>query len=192
MARFRRFACLALVLAGTSAWTVEPVRVANEGGIKNAWTLPAGAKLPTPAYPPQFADRALEVCVGIGYLLNADGSTSHYALLKSWNSESGEREPASGFWAAFAQASAAALQQWRFQPRPEVKRPVPVYTVATMLFGKQGATITPELRQRCAIPNLARHLAAIRADPGKRRLLDTDLFDRMLLKPEDFSRPSSY
>jgi len=92
MARFRHFAFLALVLAGNLAWAVEPVRVANEGGIKNAWTLPPGTRLPAPAYPPKFSDRALEVCVGIGYLLNADGTTSHFALLKGWNSESGERE----------------------------------------------------------------------------------------------------
>lgn len=185
MARFRRFAWLTLVLAGAvPAFAAEPVRVANEGGIKNAWTLPPGVKLSAPAYPPQFADRAVQVCVGVGYLIDADGSTSHFALLKGWNSEGGEREPAEGFWAAFAQASAAALQQWRFQPRPEVTRPVPVYTVATMLFGKQGTALPPELRRRCAITNLARHLADIHADPGKRRLLDTELFDRMQLKPE--------
>lgn len=192
MACSRRFASWALVLLSVPAFAAEPIRVANEGGIKSAWTLPPGTRLPTPVYPPQFADRAMEVCVGIGYLLNADGGTSHYTLLKGWNSESGEREPAAGFWAAFAEASAAALQQWRFQAQPEVSRPVPVYTVATMLFGKQGAAISPELRRRCAIPNLARHLAAIRADPRKRRLLDTSLFDRMLLKPEDFSRPPNY
>lgn len=188
MACFRYIATLALILASVPVMAVEPIRVANEGAIKNAWTLPAGARLPTPVYPPQFSDRALEVCVGIGYLLNADGSTSDFALLKGWNSESGEREPAKGFWAAFAQASAVALQQWRFQPRPEVQRPSPVYTVATMMFGKQGATLSPELRRRCSIPNLAEHLAIIRADPAKRRILDTNLFDRMLLKPADYMR----
>lgn len=192
MACFRRSAYLALVLASASAFAAEPIRVVNEGGIKSAWTLPAGAKLSAPAYPPQFAARALEVCVGVGYLVNADGSTSDFALLKGWNSESGEREPASGFWAAFAEASAAALQQWRFQSRPEVRRPVPIYTVATMLFGKQGAAVSPELRRRCSIPNLARHLAAIRADPSKRRLLDTDLFDRMRLEAGDFNNPPGY
>jgi hypothetical protein len=189
MSCFRRFACGALVLAGLPVFAAEPVRVANEGAIKSVWTLPAGTRLPTPAYPPKFSDRALEVCVGIGYLVNADGSTSHFAMLKGWNSEGGEREPAPGFWAEFAQASAAALQQWRFQPRPEVSRPVPVYTVATMLFGKQGSALSADLRRRCAIPNLAQHLTAIRADPRKRRVLDTDLFDRMLLNPKDFAKP---
>lgn len=187
MACFHRLACWVLLLASASGWAADQVRVVNEGGIKNAWTLPAGARLPTPVYPPQFSGSALEVCVAIGYLVNADGSTSDFALLKGWNSGVGEREPEDGFWAAFAQASAAALQQWHFQPRPEVTRPVPVYTVATMLFGKQGVAISPELRRRCAIPNLPQHLAAIRADPSKRRQLNTDLFDRMQLKPEDFT-----
>lgn len=190
--RFRPlFVCL-LALAGGSAWALDPIRVANEGGIKNAWTLPPGTQLAAPAYPAQFADRAMEVCVGIGYLINADGSTSDFALLKAWNSETGDREPASGFWAAFAQASAAALQQWRFQPRPEVGRPVPVYTVATMSFGRQGAMASSELRRRCTIANLHQHLAALRADPGRRRQLNEDLFDRMQLKPEDFTGARRY
>ena len=55
-----------------------------------------------------------------------------------------------------------------------------------MLFGKQGTALPPELRRRCAITNLARHLADIRADPRKRRVLDTELFDRMQLGPEGF------
>lgn len=185
--RLRRLSVCILLLAVAAAWALDPIRVANEGGIKNAWMLPPGAKLVAPAYPPQFAARGLEVCVGIGYLINADGSTSDFALLKAWNSETGEREPDSGFWAAFAQASGAALQQWRFQPRPEIARPTPVYTVATMLFGKQGAPVSPELRRRCTIDNLPQHLAAIRGDPSKRRQLDSDLFDRMQLKPEDFN-----
>lgn len=187
MACFRRFACGALVLAGLPAFAAEPIRVANEGAIKSAWTLPTGAKLAAPAYPAQFADSAPDVCVSIGYLINADGSTSDFALLKAWNSEAGEREPVPGFWAAFAQASAAALQQWRFQPVPELDRPIPLYTVATMSFGSQGALAAPESRRRCSIPNLARHLAAIRADPSKRRLLNADLFGRMRLEKEDFT-----
>jgi hypothetical protein len=70
----------------------------------------------------------------------------------------------------------------------EVRRPAPVYTVATMSFAKQGAMTSPELQRHCRIPDLSQHLAAIRADPGKRRLLRSDLFDRMQLKPEDFTR----
>lgn len=186
MACLIRFAFTVLVFTIASAGAAEPVRVVNEGDIKQAWTLPAGTRLAAPVYPSQFSARGPEVCVGIGYLLNPDGSTSDFAMLKGWNSETGEREPTDGFWAAFAGAGAAAVQQWRFQPRPEVQRPVAVYTVATVMFGKQGAMLSPELRRRCSIPNLARHLADIRADPGAQRLLNTDLFDRMLLKPKDF------
>ncbi len=182
----RRLSVCMLLLAAGAAWGLDPIRVANEGGIKNAWMLAPGAKLAAPAYPPQFATRGLDVCVSIGYLINADGSTSDFALLDGWNSETGTREPEAGFWAAFAQASGAALQQWRFQARPEIARPTPVYTVATLLFGKAGATVSPELRQRCKIANLPEHLAAIRADPGKRRQIDVHLFDRMQLNRDDF------
>ncbi|TWI06250.1 TonB-like protein [Luteimonas cucumeris] len=189
MARLHSSAFAVLVLFSTSVFAIEPIRVANEGDIKQAWTLPPGTRLAAPVYPTQFAERGLEVCVAVGYLLNPDGSTSDFAMLKGWNSESGVHEPAAGFWAAFAEAGAAAVRQWRFQPRPEVQRPVPVYTVATMLFGKEGATLAPELRRRCSISNLPQHLANIREDKDARRLLDTDLFDRMQLKPVDFMRP---
>lgn len=175
-----------LLLASGAAVAADPIRVANEGGIKNAWMLAPGAKLAAPAYPPQFASRGLDVCVSIGYLINADGSTSDFALLDGWNSETNTREPEEGFWAAFAQASGAALQQWRFQPRPEIARPTPVYTVATMSFGKPGATASPELRQRCKIADLHEHLSIIRADPGKRRQIDVHLFDRMQLDRDDY------
>lgn len=186
MAGFHHWTWVVLLVISAPTLAVEPVRVANEGDIKQAWTLPAGVHLAAPVYPPQFVERGLEVCIAVGYLLNPDGSTSDFAMLKGWNSESGTREPADGFWAAFAEAGAAAVQQWRFQPRPEVERPVPVYTVATMMFGKKGATLSPELRRHCTIPSLARHLADLRGDKKARRLLDTELFDRMRLEQEDF------
>src|SRR5688500_6623098 len=115
----------ALLIASTcaSAFAADMIRVVNEGGIRDVWTLPAGFKLATPTYPTEYAAQQAEACVAIGYLVNPDGSTSDFALLKSWTSTNVPSRSAQEYWTAFAQASAQALSQWRFEPRPEVKAP---------------------------------------------------------------------
>lgn len=155
----------------------DMIRVVDEGGIRDEWTLPPGYKLVLPGYPAQFADQQAEACVAIGYLINPDGSTSGFALLKRWTAADVPGRPSQDYWAAFAQSSAQALSQWRFQPRAEVKVPRSVYTVATFLFAAKSA----QLRGRCALPGLAAHLRGLRQDPGTRRKMDAALFDRLEL-----------
>ena len=48
---------LSLILA-TLAWPAmasERIRIVNEGGIQDEWTLPPGAKLAVPGYPAEHA-----------------------------------------------------------------------------------------------------------------------------------------
>lgn len=168
-----------LGLPCTAACAPDRIRVVDEGGIRDEWTLPPGYELVLPGYPAQYADRQAEACVAIGYLVNPDGSTSGFALLKSWAAADVPGRPGQDYWAAFAQSSAQALSQWRFQPRAEVKVPRPVYTVATFLFAAKSA----QLRGRCAIPDLAAHLRELRQDPGSRRKMDATLFDQLELDP---------
>ena len=137
-----------------------------------------------PPTPPQYAAQQAEACVAIGYLINPDGSTSDFALLKSWTSANVPSRSTQEYWSAFAQASAQALSQWRFQPRPEVQAPRPVYTVATLLFAAQ----TPQLRDRCAIPDLAARLRELRGDSGSRRKMNVDLYDRLDVDPLRYER----
>src|SRR5688572_4253854 len=165
MPRPRALFALLLALSCAPVFAADMIRVVNEGGIRDEWTLPAGYKLALPAYPVEQAAKPAEACVAIGYLVNPDGSTSDFALLKSWTSTNVPSRSAQEYWTAFAQASAQALSQWRFEPRPEVKAPRPVYTVATLLFAAQ----TPQLRARCAIPDLAAKLRELRGDSGLRR-----------------------
>ncbi len=92
------------------------VRVVDEGGLRDAWTLAEGAVLAAPGYPAEFAGRGDNVCLAIGYAVRPDGTTSDFSLLKAWNSASGDQEPVAGYWDSFAQAGAAALSEWRFRP----------------------------------------------------------------------------
>ena len=133
----------------------ERARIVNEGGIRDQWMLADGIKLAAPGYPAAFAERGDNVCVAIGYAIKPDGTTSDFVALKSWSSSTGDKEPVDGFWDAFTQAGAGALSQWKFKPRPEVAKPQPTYTVATMHFMGKEATDAGVLRSHCSISDLA-------------------------------------
>lgn len=169
--RFHTVLTLTLLTASLAAplQAAEPVRVVSEGGIRDEWMLADGVKLVAPAYPAAFARRGDNVCMAVGYLINPDGTTSDFSLLKAWaSSTGGDKEPEPGFWAAFAKVGAVALAQWRFKPRPEVASPRPTYTVSTMtMMGKQAEDIVA-LRKRCAIEDLAATKAALE-DLARRR-----------------------
>jgi hypothetical protein len=184
MTRPRALFALSMALSCAHVFAADKIRVVNEGDIRDEWILPAGFKLAVPTYPAEYAAQRAEACVAIGYLVNADGSTSDFALLKSWTSANVPSGSTREYWSSFAQASAQALSQWRFQPRPEVQAARPVYTVATLLFAAQ----TPELRARCAIPNLAARLRELRGESGTRRRMDVDLYDRLDVDPLRYER----
>lgn len=175
----RSVALVAAMLAG-DADASEKIRIVNEGGIRDEWMLAPGAKLPVPAYPEAYAGNQAETCVAIGYLLNPDGTTSDFALLKAWGAAE-PRKDRDTYWGVFAQHASNALAHWAFVPRPEVTSPRPVYTVATFLFASSSPV---ELRKRCAIPNLALRLVELRQDnKAKRRMAGNDLFDRLDIDP---------
>ena len=163
------FSLCALAAAAQAA---DRVRIVNEGGIRDQWMLADGIKLAAPGYPSAFAERGDNVCVAIGYAIKPDGTTSDFTLLKNWSSSTGDKEPVTGFWDAFAQAGAGALAQWKFKPRPEVATPHPTYTVATMHFMGREATDAGVLRSHCSISDLAalvKHDRSIWEDPENSR-----------------------
>lgn len=162
------FAAGLLSLVAAASAGAQSVRVVNEGGIRDEWTLSPGTKLAAPGYPGAFADRGDNVCLAVGYRVNPDGSTSDFSLLRSWSSSTGESEPAEGFWDAFSQVSVAALQQWKFAPKPEIKVPRAVDTVATMTFMGKQAEDPAGLRAKCEIKDLAAFLEQVKADMAKR------------------------
>ena len=170
------FAAAIVLASGVHA--EEKVRVANEGGIRDAWMLAPGAKLAAPGYPAQFAGKGDNVCVAMGYRINPDGSTSDYSLLKSWSSSGGEKEPADGFWDAFSLASAAALQQWKFAPKPEVGTPRAVDTVATMTFMGKQAEDPAGLRAKCKIDDLTAFLEQVKVNMAKRSDINRHQIDK--------------
>lgn len=169
---------LALLLASGVAFAQHKQRLANEGTIGDKWMLADGIKLATAEYPVAFASRGANACIALGYLIGKDGSTSDFAVLKQWNSESGEKEPADQFWQSFATAGADAVAQWKFKPRPEVTDPTPTYTVTTLGFqGEQGADPV-EVRSHCKIADLTAHLAQMKSKGSERDDLNKRRMDQ--------------
>jgi len=169
---------LALVLASVGAHAQERVRIVNEGGIRSDWTLAPGTTLSAPGYPGAFAKTGDDVCVAVGYRIQPDGSTSDFSLLKSWSSRSGEGEAVEGYWDAFSQASVAALQQWKFAPRPEVGTPIAVDTVATMTFMGKQSVDAATLRGKCKIEDLTAFLEQVKVDMAKRSDMNRHQLDK--------------
>lgn len=154
--RFRVAALAACaMLYAAAGMAADKVRIVNEGGIRDEWMLADGIKLAAPGYPSTFVDRGDSVCVAMGYSIKPDGTTSDFSVVKAWNSAAADKEPMPGYWDAFSQASAQALSQWKFKPRPEVTAPQPTYTVATMTFMGKDGTDPAGLRSKCGIADLA-------------------------------------
>lgn len=152
------FCCILGVAVAGMVSAQQAVRVVNEGGIREEWMLAPGISLPAPGYPGEFAARGDNVCVAMGYRIHPDGSTGEFSLLRVWSSSGGEQEPEAGFWDAYSRASVAALQQWKFAPRPGVATPRAVDTVATMTFMGKQAEDPAGLRARCRIDDLVAFL----------------------------------
>jgi hypothetical protein len=152
MCKVRLAVLFMLALAGPAS-ALDKIEVTNEGGIRDHWMLAPGVPLAVPQYPPQFAHRHDTVCIGVGYLLKPDGTTSDFALLKGWTS-AGSSEPEAGYWSAFAESAADAQAK-------------PVYTVATFVFGN-GPGVAAAQRSKCAVPNLVARLRELKASRDHR------------------------
>lgn len=185
---------LALVaLFALPAIAADKYKIVNEGGIRDDWAAADGAKFTAPGYPAAFASRGDDVCLAMGYAIQADGTTKDFAIIKAWSNSRGEDEPEKGFWQAFEQAGAAALSEWRFKPRV-IESPVPTYTVATLTFQGKGSVPAKELRARCAINDLK---TAVQNDHANKFMRGSDkrLMDSMSQRarqqdPVPFGQPS--
>jgi hypothetical protein len=157
MTKRNALAVLALCIAAPAIASDRAVDVANEGGIRDKWTLADGVEISAPVHPDGFAGTPRDVCVALGYRVNADGTTSDFRVLKQWNSQTQAIEPAEGFWAGFAHAGADTVRTWKFQPR-EGTAPEPVFTVATLTWTRNAGTDQLAVREQCRIRDLAAFL----------------------------------
>lgn len=131
------------------------------------------------------------MCVGIGYKLNADGTTSDFTLLQAW-SDNQPRQSRSEYWQAFAGAASNAVAQWKFIPREGVFTPSPAYTVATFVFSDGAMEAT---REKCKIPSLSQHIAGLMTRRGFRGKASLpSVFDTLaiVIKAEEWNLSNEY
>ncbi len=176
--RARTLLILALVAAALPAFAADRIRIADEGRIGDEWTLVPATQL-MPPYPDAYAKAPEQVCLVVGYLVNPDGTTSDFSLLKSWTSGSNSSSR-KDFWSAFADLSSRALAQWRYAPKdPAAAKPV--YTAATFVFGTPDAAAAT--KQHCEISNLTERLAELRYNGRAGRMMARGIYARLDIDP---------
>lgn len=167
----------AMIAVALPALAADKIRISDEGKL-DQWALVPGTQL-MPPYPEEYASHPEEVCLVVGYLVNADGTTSDFSLLKSWTSGSNSRTR-NKFWADFADLASRALAQWHYAPKGGSSA-APVYTAATFVFGNpQAAAATKE---NCAISDLTKRLVELRYDSRANRQMAGGVFSRLDIDP---------
>ena len=174
----------AMVCCAAGAMGAERMNIVSEGGTAKDWQPAPGEVPATPGYPGIIADKSDEVCVSVGYMLNKDGSTSDFALLKSWSAKHSGDE-LSKYVDPFARNALAAVQRWRFVPAPDNRKPHSAYTAATFAFSTNANADQAALRVRCQIENLPAFVAKAQADAYRRGDLKKGEMDRQRAQSTD-------
>ena len=178
MMRMNSLLLAAIATMALPAAAADLIPVANEGAISGRW-IPVPGTLFAPAYPEAYAKNPEQVCVAVGYLLNVDGRTSDFSLLKSWSSGDGSKSRMK-FWQTFAGDASQALARWQFVPTPGIAAPQSVYTVATFVFGPGDSAATQE---HCAISDLATRLVELRYNERAGRMMARGIYSRLNIDP---------
>ena len=166
----------AMIAVALPALAADKIKIADEGKL-DQWSLVPGTQL-MPPYPEAYASKPEEVCLVVGYLVNADGTTSDFSLLKSWTSGSNSRTR-NKFWDDFGDMASRALAQWRYAPKGASA--APVYTAATFVFGTpQAAAAT---KKNCEISDLTKRLVELRYDARANRQMAGGIFSRLDIDP---------
>ena len=178
MALLRRScAALALAFVTVAAAADEPPTILDEGETAALWR-PVAETIAMPAYPGVVADKSEDVCVSVGYLLQADGSTSDFAVLDAWGSKAAKAKPTDPHFLPYSQNALAAVQRWRFQSIAGASAKVrPVYTSATFAFSTSGADMEG-LKGRCRISDLSAFIRKAQEAAYRRGDINKSSIDR--------------
>jgi hypothetical protein len=175
----RLFSAMLLGLFATSASAAgERAPIISEGGTSSFWSPAPGPKV-MPGYPSNAADPSEDACVSVGYMLNKDGTTSEFTLLKSWGAKTPDSIKGRAKLTPYAQLAIAAVQRWKFVPaqaeHAEIK---PVYTAASFAFSNDPAANKEQLREHCVIGDLPAFIAQAQAEAYKRGNLKKGMQER--------------
>ncbi len=184
----RLLVAMVLVVAGAAVAEQPQVRVVDEGKLDTVG-LSMSARLPAAGYPAAYATSKDDVCVAIGYTVNADGSTGNFRLLRAWSSERSRAENDPRYLEAFTAAATEAVSQRRY---PAHGTSPLIATAATITF--EGSGTANRLADRCKINQLADYYRATGRHPLLALDRSRDLADLAILRVQqqegldDFNR----
>lgn len=182
VARHQKLLLLGSLLLGLAsangAGAADRPSVISEGGASAFWSPAPGPKV-MPGYPSTASDQSEDVCVSIGYLLNKDGSTSDFSLLKSYGANTPDSVKGRSKLTPYAQLAMAAVQRWKYVPAQagdaEIK---PLYTAASFAFSNNPAADKEQIRQRCVVSDLSAFITKAQEEAYKRGDLNKGRMDR--------------
>lgn len=145
-----RSCLLAGSILAAGAAVAGPIVIVSEQDLAQSWLHAPGVTLVVAGYPKLAGSLSRDACVNIGYLINADGSTSNFTQMKIWSGDAAAG--ATPDLQPFVQSAAAAISTWKFVPAKG--RPKSVYTSATFAFDGSKTQSVPQIEGNCRIPDL--------------------------------------
>jgi hypothetical protein len=177
----------ALALASIASVAAERIDIVSEGATNKIWAPPAQPL--APAYPAIVKDND-QVCVGVGYMIEKDGSTSGFMILRSWSRAHGSGDDANPAIEPFARNALAAVQQWKFSPLQAGKERK-VYTATTFAFDREATGDAAELKHKCVVGNLSAFIDKAKGDAFRTGNLNKAEQESQRQKNIDLYRPRS-
>lgn len=151
------------LMATTAALAAFPVKIVDEGRLSQNG-ITSDSKFQPPGFPASLAAKGDNVCITLGYKIQADGTTTDFGVLKSWSSATEEQRPEGSYWDDVMNVTGSTVADWKFR-RIDGDTLVPVYTAATFTFRGTTPMEPTQLRAKCLITDLTAHVQEIK---GKR------------------------
>lgn len=128
------------------------VKILPQAEREQVWVPAPGQRQFLAGYPDAARERDLDVCVNVGFLIDARGQSSKFVELRSWSSASGEQQPSPESIAPFARLAATVLAQRRYAPARG--KGSPTYTAESFSFAGSGKLDDEAIAEHCRIEDL--------------------------------------
>lgn len=176
---------LAVAVAGAAFAGTTPA-IISEGGANAFWRQVTPDALPP--FPANAPDKSEDACVSIGYVIQANGTTSDFAMLKSWSSKLDKEFPAGDAYSGFSRGAVASVMQRRYVPAQAVAAGTgvtPVFTAATFAYSQRADADLQALRAHCVVEDLPGFVAKVqdKARKGGKGIRRAEM-ERQLATPQ--------
>lgn len=151
-----RYCAAAFAVLATGVTVADRIDIVSEAQADKLWTHDPAAPLFVAGYPQSAPDKTRDVCVSIGYLIDANGKTSTFTEMSSWSGASPDGAMKQSEAAPYVQVAALVVANYRFIP---TGKPHPIYTASTFAFDGSRKLGEDAIRGQCRIADLPEHVA---------------------------------